>query len=383
MSYSDLPFADKPLFLQNAYRTHVGGFRAVRDAAFVSVDITLDILNGCEHKCPGCFVQRKNDFIDDELLKIEDLINEMGESGYDLNEMFIGPTDIFSALNYERLITSEVFKRISKHFTLTCTTTLLNDTDVIAKKLQLFREELPQRERETEIFVILDLQRYVNRDWFYLNQLHRNIKLLHDWNVFFIVNVYSEEMFDDLNLTEITTQLKNDFGTKLRINPSYFRGTNKKHVELYANRHKRLLEKQINAENISDVFLNMTDLYFNSYTLLTYCFSNGSLSVMPFLYEAIPQHNELFEISRIGSKYQLSDLESKHDMLAIQQYQYACKTDECDSCEHLASCVSRDVLAYMETREITTCFLPKTMFRDASRAIELIELRSNKETTHD
>lgn len=383
MSVVDLPFADKPTFLQNAYRTHVGGFRAIRDAAFVSVDFTLDILNGCEHKCPGCFVQRKNDFMDDDLARIEPLIQEMKAKGYDLNEMFVGPTDIFSAINYDQLINSEVFKRISRDFTITCTSTLLNDTADIDRKLQMFREAFPQRARETEIFVILDLTRYFNRDWFYINQLHRNIKLLHDWNVFFIVNVYSEDMFDELNLTELTVRLKKDFGTKLRINPSYFRGTSKRHIEGYAQKHKRLLEKQISTDNIQDVFLNMTDVYFNSYTLLSLCLNKGVLSVMPFIYEAIPQENAAFDIKPEGSKYELRDVEKKQHELTTRQYAYAPSTEKCDDCEHLASCVSRDVLAYMETREVTDCFLPTELFRDASRAIELLETRTDLEKPHD
>lgn len=381
MTDFDLPFANKPTFLQNAYRSHVGGFRSVRDAAFVSVDLTLDVLNGCEHKCPGCFVQRKNDFMEQDLLKVESLVEQLDSAKYDLNELFIGPTDIFSAINFEELIQSDTFKRISKHFTVTATSTLLNDTADVHRKLEFIRRELPHREREMELFVVLDLTKYSKRDWFYLNHLHRNIQLFYDWNVFFIVNVYSEDMFNEVNLTDLTVQLKKDFGTKLRINPSYFRGTSKRHLERYAKLHKRMLESQVSAENISDIFLNMTDVYFNSYTLKAYCYSAGKLSIMPFIYEAIPQDNDTFDVKMMGAKYDLADLDRAHHELTLRQYKYAEATKSCTDCEFLASCVSRNVLAYMESRQITKCFLPTELFRDASRSIELLESTSLEKST--
>ena len=381
--FTDLPFADKPVFLQNAFRTHIGGFRSVRDAAFVSMDFTLDVLNGCEHKCPGCFVQRKNDFMEDDLKVVESIVDQALEAGYDFNEMFIGPTDLFSAINYDELITSETFKRFAHRFTLTANTTLMNDSSVIEERLNLLRKEQVHEGRNKELFVILDLDRYIKNDWFYMNQLNRNLKLVYDWNVFFIVNVYSEDMFDGMDLTEMTLRLKKDFGTKLRINPSYFRGTNKKHVERYANDHKRMLESQVNEENIGMVFLNMIDIYFSSFTLLSYGYSKGKLSIAPFIYEVIPQDNEMFDIKKAGSKYTLADIESTHYSLLTRQYEYATKTTECSDCKFLPSCSSRNILAYMESRNITDCFLPKQLFRDASIGLEKRLMQHQIENSND
>lgn len=381
--FTDLPFADKPVFLQNAFRTHVGGFRPVRDAAFVSMDFTLDVLNGCEHKCPGCFVQRKNDFMEDDLKEVEAVVNQALEAGYDFNELFIGPTDIFSAVNYNELITSETFKRFAHRFTLTANTTLMNDSSVIEERLNLLRKEQVHEGRNKELFVILDLELYIKNDWFYMNQLNRNLKLVYDWNVFFIVNVYSEDMFDGMDLTVMTERLRKDFGTKLRINPSYFRGTNKKHVERYANDHKRMLESQVNEANVGMVFLNIVDIYFSSFTLLSYGYSKGKLSIAPFIYEVIPQDNEMFDIKKDGSSYTLADIESTHFSLLNRQYEYAEKTTECNDCEFLPSCSSRNILAYMESRDITDCFLPKRLFRDASIGLEKQLMQHQLENSND
>lgn len=368
---------EQPTFLKNAYRKHVGGFRAVRDAPALTVNLTLDILDGCEHHCPGCFVKKSNSFMkdgDDEA--VLQLIEDLKHAGYHMDELNIGPTDIFSADNFESILQKHSFVEMANDFNLTVITTLMNDSADIAAKIQAYQTAFPHRDRRVEVFVMLDVQKYVQQDWFYLNQLYRNIKLLADWNVFFLVNVYSETMFDEIDLPTITDKLLEDFGTKLRINPSYFRGTSGRHVQKYAVKHKQMMERNVDEMSIEKVFLNMADIYFNSFSTLNLCYAEGKLSVMTFLYEGIPQVDSRFEVPKRDGKYHLEDIQSTIDKLAVEQYAYAAETDECSSCPHLTCCVSRNILSYMDTRSVTSCLLPRQLFRDASRAVEM-ELRNN------
>lgn len=363
---------ESPTFLKNAYRQHLGGFRPVTQANAVTVNLTFDILDGCEHQCPGCFVRKKNSFFaegDDLVLK--ELVADLQAAGYSMDELNIGPTDIFSADNFQELVENEVFVDIANDFNLTVVTTLMDDSDKIAKRIAEYQAAFPHRERRVEVFVMLDLKRYIAKDWFYMNQLYRNIKLLADWNVFFLLNVYSEDMFDEMKLPVLTERLLTDFGTKLRINPSYFRGTNGRHVLRYASKHKEMLERNVDDKSIERVFLNMADMYFNSFTTLNLCYAEGKLSVMTFLYEGIPQVDQRFVIEKRDGKYHLEDIQSAVDRLIDEQFQYSTKTDECATCRHLTCCTSRNILSYMDTRNITKCLLPRQLFRDASRAIEL------------
>lgn len=359
--------------LPNAYAQHKGGTRALRDANWMSIDLTLDLLGGCEHKCPGCFVNKKLPFLGDDLDVTCDLVRQWRDAGYDFNELFLGPTDIFSASNLDDVVTDPKFQEMSQYFTFTCTSTCLNDYDETARRIQLLEDTCDNwRGRNFEIFVVLDIPKYLADDEEYLTVFNKNLELLYNDNVFLLLNVYSEDMFNDMSLFDLNAKVKADYNTKVRVNPSYFRGTSRKHVERYAQLHRRMLEREVTDDTIQGIFLNMIDIYFGGYTFGNYAFVNHNLFISPLIYEAIPVDNDELKIPRnaIGM-YDLADLERKQVELFERQYEYSHKTAECSSCKYLASCAARNVLTYMETREITECFLPKTLFRDASRVIEL------------
>lgn len=359
--------------LPNAYAQHKGGTRALRDARWMSIDLTLDLLGGCEHKCPGCFVNKKLPFLDDDLATMADLVRKWSDADYDFNELFLGPTDILNATNFDAIINDTNFQMMSEYFTFTCTTTCLNDYDESKRRLQLLEDKCTNWwERNFEVFVIIDVPKYLSGDVEYMTTFTKNLELLYNDNVFLLLNVYSEEMFDDISLFDLNKKVKEDFNTKVRINPSYFRGTSKRHVERYAQLHKRMLEREITDETIKGIFLNMIDIYFGGHTFGNYAFVNHNLYVSPLIYEALPVDNrELMIPQNADGLYDLDAIEQKHRELFARQHKYSYKTTECSSCKYLSSCVSRNVLNYMETREIHDCFLPKSLFRDASRVIEL------------
>lgn len=358
--------------LINSYSQHKGGSRSLRDSHHLSVDLTLDFLNGCEYNCSGCFVSKKNTYTDNDLNVVLDLVEQWNDNGYDVNELFLGPTDIFSAVNLEELCTNETFQKICSYFTFTCTTTLLNDYDDIKRKYELLNDKClsDKKHREFEIFVVIDDKKYIDGDKEYLDKFNKNLELLDLYNVFFVVNVYSENMFDETSLFELNNKIFNDYGSKIRVNPSYFRGTSLKHLEKYSMFHKRLVEQQITKDNIRRVFMNMIDVYFGSYTFNAYSFSNSELYIAPLLYENIPQEYDYFKINRVNDKYTLDLLDKAQVEHFYKQIEYSKRTDSCCECEFLSSCVGRNVLSYMEHRGMTKCFLPKKWFRDASKVIE-------------
>lgn len=359
--------------LPNAYAQHKGGTRSLRDSRWFSIDLTLDLLGGCEHQCPGCFVNRKLPFLDDDLKVVDDLVDKWEQADVDFNELFLGPTDLFSASNFYDIITNPYFHKLSKHFTFTCTTTCLNDPTETKQKLLALDDYCSNwRGRNFEVFVIIDIPKYLNNDKEYLDLFKENLQHLYQDNVFMLLNVYGEDMFNDMSLFDFNKKVKEDFNTKVRINPSYFRGTSKRHIENYAHAHKRMLEREINEDTIKGIFLNMIDVYFGGHTFGNYSFTNHNLYVTPLLYEGVPIVDDAVCIPRgDDGMYHLDDLQAKHRELFDHQHFYSKRTTECDSCKYLASCVSRNVLSYMESREIQDCFLPKSLFRDASRVIEL------------
>lgn len=358
--------------LLNAYAQYKGGTRSLKHADTYSIDLTLDILRGCQHKCPGCFVNRNLKFINQDLYAINNLVEQWHYNNFDFNELFVGPTDIFNASNFEQLVKNKHFQQLSTKFTFTCTTTCLNDFEVTKNRLSMLNDYCSNwAGRNFEVFVILDLPKYINRDKQYLDQFNKNLQLLYNDNVFFLLNIYSENMFDEVSLYQLNTRLKQEYNAKIRINPSYFRATKNKHVLKNAMAHKNMLQHQINDDTIKHIFLNMLDMYFGGFTFGNYALINHELYICPLLYEAIPITNNMVQIAKSENNlYNIDNIHDKHIELFNKQHQYA-QHLECKKCKYLTSCISRNVLSYMETRNIQQCFLPKQLFRDASKIIQL------------
>jgi hypothetical protein len=299
------------------------------------------------------------------------LTRQWVDNDYDVNELFLGPTDIFSATNFDSIVDDPHFREMCEVFTFTCTTTCLNDFEETNRRMEKLEVFITQG-REFEIFVVLDIPKYLAGDIVYLERFNRNLQLIDRSNVFFLLNVHQGDMFEGFNLDDLTTKLKADYGTKMRINPSYLRGTSKRHVEKYAHMHRDVMRDQINDKTIKTVFFNMIDKYFGGTTFNIYTYTNHQLHVTPLIYEAIPLLNDQTTISaRDDGFFDLDTVNDKINELEIAQYEYSDETTECSTCKYLTSCVERNVLSYMEDRNILDCFLPKEMFRDASRVIEL------------
>lgn len=362
-----------PKKLINSYAAHKGGSRSLRDSRQISVDLTLDILNGCEYNCEGCFVSKKNEFTEEDLDILLDLVEQWETDGFDINELFLGPTDIFSAVNLDQLVLNPKFQKICSYFTFTCSTTLLGDYNEIKRKYDLLTKHClsDKKAREFEIFVVIDDKKYLSDDKEYLDKFNKNLELLDLYNVFFVLNVYSESMFDAIGLAEFNEKIFKDYNSKIRVNPSYLRGTSVNHLKKYTSLHNKLVNDQINDQNIGDVFMNMIDIYFGSFTFNTYSYRNHELYVAPVIYEGIPQDFSFFKVDKIDGKYELSSLDEAQNNLILKQYEFSVQCSKCSSCEFLTSCVGRNVLSYMEHRKLYDCFMPLKLFRDASKVIEL------------
>ena len=66
-----------------------------------AVKIQMDVLDGCHHKCPGCFVHRRGNSSDvNQLKQAIDFIRDITDQGILVDEMLIGPTDFLASENF-------------------------------------------------------------------------------------------------------------------------------------------------------------------------------------------------------------------------------------------------------------------------------------------
>ena len=66
-----------------------------------AVKIQMDILDGCHHKCPGCFVHRRGNASDkSQVYMAKEFIRDITDQGILVDEILIGPTDFLASENF-------------------------------------------------------------------------------------------------------------------------------------------------------------------------------------------------------------------------------------------------------------------------------------------
>ncbi|WPU65624.1 hypothetical protein [Peredibacter starrii] len=365
--------------LFDAYRKHISGTKPLKYTPTVELDIIFDVLDGCDMKCPGCFVERKNKFTTRDLENIHILTQEFLNQGIDANELFLGPTDIFEAGNFDQLVDAPLFDRLVEQYAaLTFTSTMLTEHEELKRRVKKLSNIMAPYGKRFELFVILDIEKYHAGDKEYLEQFDRNLKVIADIdgrlkkqvNIFFIANFYPE-MFDNISITELNARIRSDYGTKFKINPSFARAKNAALIEKQSKTLSHLLENQIDDSKIRNVFMNMIDIYFGGDTFHPLSYTDGRLFIAPYFYEFVALKKPELEIrAREDGRFYMGDVFAKREELTIQQYAHAEDLPECAGCPFLPNCVSRNHIQFMKMNQITSCVVPKKLYRSSYKTVE-------------
>ncbi len=363
----------------DAYRKHVSGTKPLKYTPTLELDIIFDALDGCEMNCPGCFVDTKNKFTVKDMQNIYDLTKEFKDQGIEANELFLGPTDIFDAANFDQLVDEPLFdKLIDQYAALTFTSTMLTPHEELKRRVDKLMNLMAPYGKRFELFVVIDIDKYIANDRSYLDGFDRNleviknidIRLKKQVNIFFIANFYPE-MFDQISINELNMRIKNDYGSKFKINPSFARATNSRMIEKQSKMLSDLLQNQVDNTTIRNVFLNMVDIYFGGDTFHSLTYTEGRLFVAPFLYEFVPlKRNELEVKSREDGRFYMADVFDKKEELTIEQFNHAATLTHCSNCQFQPNCIARNHIQFMKLHNITSCVVPKPLYRTSFKASE-------------
>ncbi len=324
-------------------------------------EFTIDLLDGCEFSCPGCYVQKRTKVTPQDL---EDCVQIMGcLKGMDISceDLFIGPTDIFSANNLEGLMQDDNMYKLTGQFAVTCTSTLMSDPDSVKRKWDIVQDHLTKAPaRDFDILVVLNEYKFLRGDVEYMTRLETNLKNFEHDTVYFMMN-YDGDMLQIWDLNALSKKVKDTFNAPLRMNPSFLRVGSPRVVQPKAKAMIKMLEDNQGEH----VVVNMFDKYFNGDGFVNLSFRKHELYATPFIYEGVPQTHEIFRIPRTDGRYTPEAINDKFRALTTRQFAYAANTaKDCASCENLTSCISRKVLAYMESRDFSECIVPRKLIRD-------------------
>lgn len=325
-------------------------------------EFVFDVLDGCAFNCAGCYIPRRNSCTPEDIVTANNIADTLQEMDISCEEMFIGPTDIFTATNFDEIMNTQAMYDLTTRFSISTSSTLMTPTKEIKKRWHVLQKHLNAAPaRDFELLVAFDLQRYIANDREYLELLHTNLEMFKKDTVVFVVNYY-EGMFNNTSLLHVAHNIHEEFNVPLRIIPSFFRAGATSTVERKSALFLEMLMIQLIDADIPDYLsINMFDKYFGGEGFINFSYKDGNLYLTPFIFEGIPQTHEIFRIERPYTPDSISRALKK---LTTRQYQYAPETMACFNCPLLPSCVGRNVLAYMESRDLMDCIVPKTHIWD-------------------
>ncbi|MBX3040725.1 MAG: hypothetical protein KF789_08485 [Bdellovibrionaceae bacterium] len=332
----------------------------------MNFSLALDVLNGCFHSCGGCFVNKykagKN--WRETILQARRVADELISQGIKFSEVVLAPTDLFSSNNTlevlkdpdfqalmnlhpeTRITTSCVFDRLDRKRFLEVFS-ILEDTSAYREKMIL------------EFLVPVHTEKLLSKDPSYVeNNLwamdyfkNKSPKII-DWS--FVVNINNNEALK-IHFDEATRIVRDTFGTILEFNPGFFRANNDRLILQHLAYWKEFMSFVLERGHPLEYTLSDVDRYHAANNLIALNCFQGQVYFSPFLYEQILELNEQFRLSAFGG----ADIVKKHMELQYHAFSYAEKTEECADCHLLATCAGRNVLNFMEQRQIRACPLPE------------------------
>jgi len=325
--------------------------------------LNLEVLRDCAHACPGCFVNRRNDINDVDLDAALTLAHNMNERGLRFREVIISPTDIFSASNAVEVLDNPKFQELlSIHpKTRITTTAMFHKVDQEQWDAVFAILDDPSKYRSDmiiELLVPLDVDLLLSGDEQYYKDFSKALHYLKhetpkvvDWS--FAVNVHHDvDMITHYD--KITQIVREQFDTIIEFLPSFFRTGNDKLISAHLDVWKEFLRATISEANYKDIMLTIADQSHNVMNTIVVNYKKNKMFISPFIYEQI-----LFDYPSMETGTTVDEVMDTNHRLIAEQFAYVTKTDECTTCHYLPTCVGRNVLSFMEAKDITECVYPK------------------------
>lgn len=331
------------------------------------LNLNFEVLNGCKFKCPGCFVDLNGQkaFTQEDLDRLESLVNSADQSMYKPFIAFIAPTDFLVADNTVAVLSDPRFSKILKSFrriSLQTTYLDLRNMSEIIHVLKNFYNDL-----EIEINIIIDPARIT--DDTHLALIEKNKKSFldalgrNDVRTFGIMNVY------DYDQTKIPELLKNYdlmhkrvehlFETTIDYNFSIGRSKQLTSEEFLSSafRIKELFDHSLvsgeKAQYLRFSFGKLTD----SLIERQYNYRAGALYYSPLLYERYVSFKDEFKLPL--NSFAFNEIEEYEQEVQLEQYAAANDYEECSECPFVASCIDRGILKMMNIYETKKCLVAK------------------------
>ena len=307
-----------------------------------AVKIQLDVLDGCHHKCPGCFVHRRGNASDEHQLEdVKTFVRKITDKGILVDEMLIGPTDFLASENFYEVM-PHLVDLINENSPILAFVSTLIDGDI--PRFCEFLKDNINLDTEIEIGIATNPHKFMSLD--YMQNIQNKLKYL-DENIeqeityTFVVNIKDY----GLDYHELHEHAVKNFDTILDFIPSVSR-SHKANIILETldkfNEYFNVLSRDSTMNNI---MVDHSHAGMN-YTVLNY--KKGSWYLSPFMYENMAIYDDLFKIKDFDDVVQITESQIER-----------AKNTECETCPMFFSCYNRKIILLRDYLEVDRCIAPK------------------------
>jgi hypothetical protein len=328
----------------------------------LKVNMTLDILDGCVHSCPGCFVNRRGNSVSDETLEslygIQELFNS---NGIRFSSFILGPTDIFGSKNTLELLSNKyLIKAFSNCSTIEMVSTLdMNTFEHISKVIDLFNA-IPKQAQGFmyAMQVVVDPYQFISNPFYRDEKYYNLVKVLSLFNNDIDFKLVFNMEGKDLDLAKVSKIAKDEWDCLVEPIPSYQRSTKSGNHRVVTDQWKKTIAEAYSEESKEYIALTIADSNQGAGLEMTYVLSKGEFYSPAFIYDVATIRDEKFRIKDIKDINSWTEI--KKD-LYLDGMKYMVKTESCSDCPRRHICLNKSVLNYMEHYKFTECVLPMSV----------------------
>lgn len=339
------------------------------------VDLNLEILNGCKHRCYGCQVDKgqQDGFVAGDQLRLVAFMRDLRDHGLLLSNLAIGPTD-FMASNNTLQMFEESSELIRLFPAITLQSTFTERDEVIYEWAARLEPYL--RGRQVKLAFPLDPRHYGNLK--YIQQTFDKIRLFREvltestytkTIVLLNLKVYDDPADDPIN--QVVEELIDIDGKRI-------------HVDFIVPDTRRDMSDILNRDALRKALRYLTRLHEGDYlkpevrTALAFnqfytensgddrdrqgrryedfdlAYRNGDFYHAAFFGEDTVFFDEAFRVPNT-SEWSYAGLLKESKRLAASQYAYACQIEQCMDCQWLSRCEHKKILQVMRLLNTHEC----------------------------
>lgn len=341
-------------------------------------DLTMEIMNGCQHSCYGCGVDTQSTLYPDneEFEAIKKMVDSFEDNGQVLFNFNLGPTDILSASNRENVLSDPRIKALAQRFkrhSITCAF-LQNDRSEyrwLAEKIEalipggMIRCIIPFEVKH------IDNEKYLATLKKHLEWFEEELSTVHFQKILVAINFdstfqYQKGAGPGLNQEIIEKARKMDFFHNIEVDFTFPHGRRTFNDIINANRFN-MSAKQINellVDTMKKHTVNgkrskedLTVREFLSHEGMGWdtLYRNGKMYLRPFLVESFTTFDDTFEVK---DDWSYEHFYTVREMRNIEQYEFAQTVDDCQGCQFVSLCAQRGVHSMMKLVGANECFSP-------------------------